>query len=456
MAINQVTVPYLRGYDFGIGADLASGSPMAKVVEGAVSPVENAGGATVDFQIQRITTTSELETALGIDVEASYGCAAFGAGVSARFGFAKQSKVQSSSLFMSITATLELGFLQIDDPTLSSHAGEMVGRPDIFTSRYGNMFVRGIARGGLFVGVLRVDTGSAEESETIAAELEGSYGLFSGEAETKFKSVQRKYRNEVFVRMYHEGGPIDLKINNPADPMELLANANRFLESFQTQPDAVARPYAVTLAPMAVARGPLPPNAADLQKAQDVLMMCAKKRSALLDQLNLLEFLHDNPSKFDFSNGADLSTIKAAIQNGQLDLDLVAECASAAINRPETAKVPTLFAQDNGTSFPRLTMPDPLPAPKAATRIVEVPDFATCSSWQACTELATSSGLVAKEQVAALEPADFSVLSFTPPKGTPVPEASEVTIVTHPVKVVLDLIYQDQLRVTPGIYVRQR
>lgn len=374
MPIGQITVPYMRGYDFGIGADLASGSPMAKVVDGHVTGVEHAGGAVVDIQIQRILSTSELETALGIDVEASYGCGAFGAGVSARFNFAKKCKVQSSSLFMSITAAVELDFLQIDDPMLSPHAGEMIDRPDIFKSRYGNMFVRGIARGGLFVGVLRVDTGSSEESETISAELEGSYGLFSAEAKAKFDSVQRKYRNEVFVRMYHEGGPVDLKIHDPANPLELLTNTNRFLESFQTSPGTVSRPYSVTLAPVEIARGPLPPNAAELQKAQDILVICAKRRSTLLDQLNQLEFVETNPSKFDFSNGADRAAIRKAMQDTELDLDLIAECASAAINSPGSAQFPAEYARARGDVFPKAAVPDPMPLPKAG-KVVLVPDF---------------------------------------------------------------------------------
>ena len=49
----------------GVGADLASGSPMGKVVDGEITGVTDAGGAVVDFQVQRIFATSELET-LGI------------------------------------------------------------------------------------------------------------------------------------------------------------------------------------------------------------------------------------------------------------------------------------------------------------------------------------------------------------------------------------------------------
>jgi hypothetical protein len=39
----QMTVPYVNGYDFGLGADLGSGIPIGKVVNGEPTPVEHAG-----------------------------------------------------------------------------------------------------------------------------------------------------------------------------------------------------------------------------------------------------------------------------------------------------------------------------------------------------------------------------------------------------------------------------
>lgn len=433
MAISQIMVPFRNGYDIGIGATLASGSPMGKVVDGEITGVTDAVGAVVDFQVQRILSTSDLETALGVDVEASYGCASFGAGISARFNFAKKSKIQTSSLFMSVTATVELAFKQIDDPLLTRDAGEIIEMRELFHTRYGNMFVRGLSTGGIFVGVLRIDTGSSEESETIAAEMEGSYGLFSAEAKVKFEEIQRKYRNEISVRMYHEGGPVDLRITNPQDPVELLNNANRFLESFASRPGEVARPYAATLAPVEIARGPLPPNPADVQKRQDILVLCAKRRSTLLDQLNLLDYVKANPSKFDFTNGADPESMRKAARDAELDLDFIAECASAAMNSATEADFPAAVAERRGEPFPRVVMPDPMPLPKSG-KVVLIPDFSGCSSWTSCDEVAVRAGLTVKREIAAGEPGDFKVLGFLPPKDTPVAEGSQVTIITHPVK----------------------
>jgi hypothetical protein len=365
MAIEQIKVPYREGYDFGMGADLLSGGPLAKAAEGTPVGVGQAGGSKVQFTVARVHTTSDLEQALGLHVDASYGCAAFGAGVSARFDFAESASVHTSSLFMTVAVTVSLEFLQLATPALTADAASLVDRPDLFAGRYGNVFVRGVARGGVFVGVLRVDTRSSSDAESISSDLHGSYGLFSGDAATKFQKALQQYSSEVYVQMYHEGGPVDLVITNPEDPLELLRNADRFLASFQSDPGAVAVPYEVTLAPMSIALGPPPLNYADIQHAQDVLVFCAHRRSALLDELNLMQFIADNASRYDFPAGVSPGQIQAVVAGFQSDLDVIAQCASSAINSPATAAMPAAFAAAQGTSFPQGMMPAVMPVPKA-------------------------------------------------------------------------------------------
>ncbi len=362
MAIMQKTVPWQKGYDLGMGVDLASSSPMGKAVIGQPSTVAGASGSTVTFELQRIKTTSDLEQSLNISADLSYGSSLFGAGVEARFDFAKRCAVQTMSLFMVVTAKVDLAFLNIDSPALSPDAAAMVDRPDVFVARFGDAFVRGVSRGGFFVGLLRIEAQSSQDSESIATSLEGSYGLFSASAQAKFQEVESKFHAECFVEMYHEGGPIDLAITDPSDPMQILANANAFLKSFVTSPDQVAIPYQGTVAPMTIAQGPLPPNQVQIEHAQDVLLVCAKRRSALLDQLNLLQYIADNPGKFDFSGSASQAEITQAATGTQTDLDTIAACASAAINHPESAAMPKDFAAANGLTFPAAIMPNPLPA----------------------------------------------------------------------------------------------
>ena len=436
MTIRQATVPFQQGYNFGVGVDLVSSSPMAKVVDDQHTSPGEAPGATVDFTIDRVRSTSDLEKALGIDVDLSYGSAAFGAGVEARFDFAKSCQIQSTSLFMSVIARVQLEFLSIDDPALTADAASLVDHPDMFAARFGNVFVRGLSRGGLFVGLLKVDTRSQQDSESIAGELHGSYGLFSADAQAKFKDIETRFQASSFVQFHHEGGPVDLEITDPTDPMQLLNIANLFLKSFQDTPTAVAVPYEVTLAPIAIAKGPLPPNSAEIQHAEDVLAFCAKQRSTRLDQLNQLQYIADNPARFDFSTGASVAAIQQAASDTQSDLDLIASCASAAINEPENAKLPADFAQAEGTSYPKATVPNPLPGPAASTPLVAVPDVLGAGARlpNIAHALIARAGLTSQDDgpIQITNPdgqlMDGVVVGQNPAAGTMVPTGSLVTL----------------------------
>ncbi len=363
MALHAIEVPYRNNYDFGIGVDLASGSPMNKVVQGEITGVEYAFGSQASWRLLRIQTTSELESKLGVDAEANYGSGLFGPSISARFHFAKDRKIQSSSLFMAAYASVTLRNLSIDEPTLTPHASEIAGRTDVFTTRYGNMFVRGVSRGGLFMGIIQIDTSSAEASDSIAAELKGSYGLFSAEAKVKLDNLNREHRSEISIEIYHEGGPIDLSMRDPHNPSELYELLQRWLSSFQSAPDANAVPYYVQLAPISIAEGPIPPNAAQIEHAQDILIICARHRSAILDGINLMDYIGQRPSRYDFPAAAPTTPadITQTSANYQADLDLVAEAASQAMNDVTKAKTPVEYAREHSMRYPQGIPPTPMP-----------------------------------------------------------------------------------------------
>jgi hypothetical protein len=85
--LQEIVLPHLDAYNFGIGLDRLSGMAMNQVVNPVPIPPLQASGASGAFEVARISSTHDLQQKLGIDVNASYGCASFGAGVSARFGF---------------------------------------------------------------------------------------------------------------------------------------------------------------------------------------------------------------------------------------------------------------------------------------------------------------------------------------------------------------------------------
>lgn len=428
MAFDQLTVPYKEGYDYGIGADSRSGSPKGLAVKGAVSPVGGGGAPIVSFDVTRITTTESLEQALGISAEASYGCASFGAGISARFDFARNCQVQTSSAFFLVNASIKLGFEQIDDPELSERAAELIRDPATFAGAYGNVFVRGVGRGGLFIGVLRIDTQSQSDAENISAQIKGSYGLFSADAETNFNEIKKKFISNVHCSMYHEGGPASLKITDPSNPLELLNNANLFLNSFQENPDTNAVPYYVTLSAMEIARGPLPLNAAEIQKSQDVLAFCAKARSQILDKINLLMFVQTNIANYTMPPPETKPSLADAMRMFQKDYDTVQSCAAAALHDPASAKMPADF----DASYPAGVLPDPMPVPKEG-KPTTVPDLSGCANWQDVSDKITAAHLVPHQLSGdGGYGSAFVIQKITPPPGTPIPEGQTVTVVTKP------------------------
>ena len=333
---------------------------MGKVVQGEATGVIGADGAKVGYEISRIRTTHDLETKLKIDANASYAAGPF-ANVSARFDFAADLKIQTTSLFMAITSHINLATHSIDDPSLSPAAAAMVDNPTNFATRFGDMFVRGIGRGGLFVAVLQIDTSDSKSSEDISTELSGAYGLFSADAKVKFDKVQSDFHSDLSIKVYHEGGPIDLIPGNIDDPVQLYAMLQTWLKSFVDSPDKMAVPYSVILSPVAIANGPLPLNAADAEHAQDVLLECAKQRSAIHDSMNLMDAIIQTPGRFSFTAPVTMADIRAASSGYQADLDIVAAAASAAMNHPGGAKMPAAFAAATNQKFPQGIPPTPMP-----------------------------------------------------------------------------------------------
>jgi hypothetical protein len=223
------------------------------------------------------------------------------------------------------------------------------------------MFVRGMSRGGLFVAVMQISTATSEESESLSAELGGSYGLFSVKAEMAMSEVQKHYHSDINISLHHEGGPAGLVPEDLQDATTFYAMLQQWLKSFQDDPAKNSVPYSVTLAPIAIADGPIPPNQADLDHAQDVLMLCAKQRSTVLDGMNQMDYIIQNPTRYDYKDPTVPNDVVEAFAGYSTDLDLLAETASNAIDHPAEAVTPAQFATQKGQKYPQGVPPTPMP-----------------------------------------------------------------------------------------------
>ena len=205
------------------------------------------------------------------------------------------------------------------------------------------MFARACQRGGLFVGLIRIETFLENTATEIEGELKGSYGLFSADAKAKFSNVTTNHKVNLYCSVYTEGGPA-IQIHDPSDPKEMLELANTWMSAMIAAPDDNARPYQWILSPVSIAEGPLPLNQADIEHSQDVLIFSAQERTTLLDQLNQLNWWIKHQGKYDWTGSATPEQITESARATQSDLDTVAACASAAIDNPKQALMPADYA----------------------------------------------------------------------------------------------------------------
>jgi len=107
-----------------------------------------------------------------------------------------------------------------------------------------------------------------------------------------------------------------------------------------------ARTEYALLLPWAIANGPTPPNAADLEHQNDVLKTCAKLRSQVIDRLNMLEYMMDPRHISEFIMAAGdaerLAKLHSSISD---DYDIIQSAASYAINNAKLAVEPETNAR---------------------------------------------------------------------------------------------------------------
>ena len=361
MDLPDLIVLHRNGFAFGVGFDAGSSSLRRSAVVGEPTGTPHAGGPEAQrFDVSKITSSQDLAKKLSINVEASAGAGCFGASVAARFSYMEESKVQSSSLFMTITSSIILEDLSIESPALNADAASLVDNYDVFHERYGDMFARGCSRGGLFVGVLQVDTKDSKQSEDISAQLKGSYGFFSADASTTFSSVAKSGGVEIYCSMHTEGGPA-FDTTHPESPDVMLQYANEWFKAMHEDPDHNAVPLSWSMAPMAIAAGPTPANAAEITHAQDVIVFCARERLMILDQLNLTDHIVQNPSIYDYVAPTTPADVVTAFKGYQADLDVVASAASQTMNDITKAVLPEEYATQTGKTYPKGVPPSPMP-----------------------------------------------------------------------------------------------
>lgn len=423
--MENALVAYKEGHDFGMGIKSSTGGRMQLGATGAVTQIAGGSGGSGSFQMTRIQTTSELESHLGISADASGGVGLFSA--SDRFNFAKDCKVQTTSITLLLHCTRQFGFRQIAEPSLTQSAAALVseGRADLFADRFGDCFVVGLETGGQFFGVIRIDTKNDESRQSIENSLSGSYGPFSADVAVKVSDAMKSTQSHAEVYLYYEGGDVKTK---PQTPQQLFDAANEWSNTLAAQP----KPYASLLLPYVVANGPEPPNKEDLAHQHDILVRCAKLRSQTFDRLNLVDYINDSAHRGEFvfdSQGPDLGLLMADLSR---DLDIISEAASFAIDHPKEALEPEPYARTKKglENYTLRLLPSNMPKHLGANNVT-VPDFRKATSQDEANQLAAANHLTLHwiENPGANP---WHIESQDPPVGASVNAGATVVVVSMP------------------------
>ena len=307
------------------------------------------------MEFSLVASTAELDSRLGIDTVASYG----GFLPTSRFSFSQDVGVNESSIFAALSFSYIANAQRIKNPVLRAEAAAIVNNSEVFTARFGDMFLQSVDSGGIFVGVWRIDCHDEITKTQIEAQLLGTSGAVPSlvDLDDLLHSIDSKPNVSISVNQYTEGGPA-LPFTGP---FELAQHAGTWLAAINSDPHGNAVPTTYVASPLSVVSGPVPLNSADIINAQDVLGECYRERTHILDEINLYQAILHDPSRFTFTAPVTIADITAALVAANSDLDTVHSTASLAMTRPEKACFPAQFANFHGLKFPAAPIPHPMP-----------------------------------------------------------------------------------------------
>jgi hypothetical protein len=267
--------------------------------------------------------------------------------------------VHSSHVFLFAKVTITQAFSQINAPGIEQTAKDLLteGHTTRFQDQYGDMFVRGLLRGGLFFATIQIFCKDAAEKESIKAKVSASYASISGSVQFDANFQQTITEHSTKVLCHIEGGDRSKPLPVSVDTMTERAI------HFPSELEHRGVPYVALLDSYSILPLPDPPNYIDLQLQKDVLTECAHLRDQDLMELNDIDYITRHPDEFVDVNMYPINQLRNDLND---DLRAIATAASKALNYPKQAEVPHL----------KQAGPIDLPKRKAGLPpLVKVPDL---------------------------------------------------------------------------------
>jgi hypothetical protein len=345
-AAQPTTIEFINGLgtDIGRGFDLLKGQASSRIPLVNRAHAKLPGGQQVEFQLTKISSSLEMDQALGVDVSASGSFLVWSA--SAKASYLKEKKMNKYNLYYMIKVdVINPDDILSADPTLTVEAKNLLADASKLTQfhqAYGTHFVYGLVTGGQYFGIIEIETTSESNREEVEAKLSaGGLGWdFRANFSNKLKEVAQK--NSLKIHEIIVGGS---GMQPSANIDQMLAKAQNFPANVRTNPV----PVKVILSPYTVF-----PAYSSIFTDLDL-----DRRYALLEvTLNYLDYTYlrdhidyilNNQARFRFDPAkkvADLNKLRDQSRNIQFKLTALAATRDQIIDRskpipklPESAQV---------------------------------------------------------------------------------------------------------------------
>ncbi|MEI3648755.1 MAG: GUN4 domain-containing protein [Dolichospermum lemmermannii FEM_B0920] len=344
----QITRDYCEGMIEGFGYNPLTGKIYDKYVtyERKVVAGEKKG-AIADLSFQRVTSTAELNSVLGIDASASLNASWFTgqASLKAKVSLESSEKTEEFATFSVLYVKVREAPIMLEEVDLSPRIRNFLKENglDDFYQVAGYEYIAGIIPGGEFISTIKIVSSNRETKEKVDAALNAQISFTSPvpgngsleanlELKSTFSQLAKNSQVRIEARCYRKGGD-GLLVTNPEDALNYALNFPAYLRQSPSILQVICKPYQDLLS---FPRGLKAIDMMTLQRQQrplqDLFDIFQQKSKTLaqIDQILL------NPMQF---HGVEEDVLRKGKRQLEHELDIIAENATKYANNPQDIRV---------------------------------------------------------------------------------------------------------------------
>jgi hypothetical protein len=329
----------------GCGFDSLRGDPKQQAVIGKLVKPESAAGQKGGTSFIQVRSVEEFDRAISLGVDIDVGIGLFGG--SAAFDYKNQCKVSTEATFVMIRVVAINPYERLAEPALTPAAWELLENKNTtrFKQQFGDTWVAGQTTGVTYFGTVRIEAASRAEQQSIAAQIEASYGFFNkGEADLHFDLSKHSQTSRIEIFVQQNGGEVAL-----CTSVEELFTGAR--DALQKAREGKAAPFAVQVNKYNELKLPEDDDTGlDVEYAHKALTRYLSDLQSLETRLNSIRYVFDHANWYVPFDPGPLNEAMAQIAE---QMNKIREAADVCVKDAKSCIVIT-------PEFPAYTIPQRL------------------------------------------------------------------------------------------------